>query len=272
LKKSDFPLETLETDEYKFMVLTQITTSGSKMDVYFAKDKEGKLVVVKGPYQDKKHIDILIKNTECKKRNNLPYIPFVIKQMIPDRWSKGIPLGARNNIDRKKPSYFIIFDSVLEEEKIKIKIHSSKLWPETEVVDWDKVGNIHFEYKSGDRTDKEMKDYVQAILFRYMRGISDLADRNFLIVKNRVISIDEDIEDRDVKIVTELRKNKAEFVYNWLRKHYDELDVDEWTACDKKDKKRLEEIQDKKSCLKLFMEKEEKDQKKIDKMFKFISK
>ena len=226
------------------------------MDVYFARtkeqDKESNLVVVKGPYQDKTKIDILIKNTECKKQNNLPYIPFIVRQLIPDRWPEGIPLGARNNINRKTPSWFIIFESVVDEDKIQTKIHSSKLWPDTEVVDWDKVSGIHFEYKSGKRTDKELKDYVQAILFRYMRGISDLADRNFLMVKKRVISIDEDIEDHDVKIAIELRKNKAEFFYKWLKKHYDELDVDKWTLCDKKDKKRLEVIQNKEACLKLF--------------------
>jgi alkylated DNA repair dioxygenase AlkB len=247
----------LETDEYKFIVLTQLVTSSSKMDVYFAKDGEGNLVVVKGPYQDKKQVDIIIKNTECKKQNNLPYIPFIVRQLIPDRWSEGIPLGIRNRIDRRNPAWFIIFKSVIEENKIKKKIHSSKLWPETEVVDWDKISSIHFEYKSGKRTDKEIKDYVHAILFRYMRGISDLADRNFLMVSDdssekRIISIDEDIEDHDVKIVTELRKNKAEYIYKWLRKNYDKLDVDKWTLCDKKDKKRLEVIQNKETCLKLF--------------------
>lgn len=99
-----------------------------------------------------------------------------------------------------------------------------------------------------------MKDYVEAILYRYMRGISDLADRNFLMVGGRVISIDEDIEGHQVKIVTELRKNKADFVYEWIKKNYDQLDVKKWEVCssDKDKMKRLEEIQCKKDCLKLF--------------------
>jgi hypothetical protein len=250
-KEENIPLE---TDEYKFIVLTQLVTSGSKMDVYFAKDKDDELVVVKGPYQNKKQINILIKNTECKKKNNLPYIPFKVIQLIPNRWSEGIPLGARNNIDRKNPAWFIIFDSVIKESQIKIKVHSSKLWPETKVVDWDKVSGIHFEYKSGNRTDKEIKDYVEAILYRYMRGISDLADRNFLMVNSRVISIDEDIEGHPVKIFTELRKNKSEFIYNWIKSHYEELGINHWKLCDISDEKRLLEIQDRNKCLRLFKE------------------
>ena len=97
-----------------------------------------------------------------------------------------------------------------------------------------------------------MKDYVHGILFRYMRGISDMSDRNFLMVKNRIISIDEAIENHDIKIMTELKKNKAEFVYNWIRKHYDELNVHMWESCDKKDDKKLKDIQDKETCINLF--------------------
>ena len=246
--------EMKETEEYEFIVLTQLVTSGSKMDVYFAKDKNGKLCVVKGPYQDRKQIDILIRNTECKIKNNLPYIPFKVRNLIPDRWPGGIPLGARNNIKRNKDAWFIIFDSILDESRIKTKIHSSKLWPDTVVVDWDKVSGIHFEYKSGKRTYREIKDYVEAILYRYMRGISDLADRNFLMVDGRVISIDEDIENHVVKVATELRKNKAKFLYDWIKIHYDKLDIKKWETCspDKNENKRLEEIKSMKDCLKLF--------------------
>jgi hypothetical protein len=42
--------EVLESRAFTFLVRTQITTMGSKMDVYLAKDAHGKVVVVKGPY------------------------------------------------------------------------------------------------------------------------------------------------------------------------------------------------------------------------------
>ena len=87
-----------------------------------------------------------------------------------------------------------------------------------------------------------------------MRGISDLADRNFLMVDGRVISIDEDIENHVVKVATELRKNKAKFLYDWIKIHYDKLDIKKWETCspDKNENKRLEEIKSMKDCLKLF--------------------
>lgn len=246
----------LETELYDFIVLTQITTSGMKQDVYFAKDKsDGKLVVVKGPYVSKDQLDVLVRNTEWKKKNKLPYINFKIVKMIPNRWPEGIPLGFRNTIDRNKPAWFVVFDSVVPEQKLKKKIHSSKVWPDTEVVDWDKIP-LHFEYKSGMRTDKEMSDYVRAILFRYIRGISDFADRNFLIVDGKVISIDEDIELRDVNVYKELRKNKAEYVYKWLKKNYEKLGVDKWVLPDfilnSGERKRFEEIKDKDKVLEMF--------------------
>jgi hypothetical protein len=242
----------LETNEYKFLVLTQITTSGMKQDVYFAKDKYNKLVVVKGPYTDKKHLDILTRNIDWKKQNNLPYIPFKIRKLIPNRWPKGIPLGFRNNIDRNNPAWFLIFNSVVPEDKIRIKMHSSKVWPQTEVVDWDKIP-LHVNYKE-KLTEQQLIDYVHAILFRYVRGISDYADRNFLMVGDNIISIDEDIEERNVNIYSELRKNKADYIYNWLKKNYDKLDLDNWVGKNPYEKERLLIIKDKIKCLQLFKE------------------
>jgi hypothetical protein len=83
-----------ESTAYDFVVRTQLTTMGTKMDVYFAKDKAGKLVVVKGPYATRKEIDILVSNTEWKKKFNLPYNRFEVRQLMPDRWPQGVPLGA----------------------------------------------------------------------------------------------------------------------------------------------------------------------------------
>lgn len=242
----------LETDEYRFIVLTQITTSGMKQDVYFAESvTDNKLVVVKGPYSSKKQIDVFLKNMEWKRKNNIPFIPFKIMKMIPNRWLDGIPLGFRNTIDRTKPAWFIIFDSVIEKNKIKTKMHSSKLWPETEVVDWSRI-LLHFDYKTGLISYRQLVDYVRAILFRFIRGISDFADRNFLIVNNRVISIDEDIEERNPNVYKELRKNKAEYLYRWLKNNYEKLDIQNWKGETEYEKEKLEIVKDKDKCLKLF--------------------
>jgi hypothetical protein len=240
----------LETDEYEFVLRTQLTTSRSKMDVYFAKDKTNKLVIVKGPYRNRTEINILLRNTEWKKQNNLLYVPFEIKEMIPNRWSSPrTPLGARNKLNRTKVALFIIFDSVIEEWQLKKKVHSSKVWPETEVADWDRIP-LHFSYKERKLSDQEIKDYVHALLYRYVRGIPDLADRNFLLVAGRTISIDEEMEGRRVNIYTELKKNKSEYIYKWIEENYDKLDIHTWNyTLTRPEKFRLDIIKKKETCL-----------------------
>ncbi len=244
----------LETEEYQFLVRTQLNTSKSKQDVYFAKDRTGKLVVVKGPYKDMGPINILQEHLEWKKANKLHYINFEVKEMIPDRWHDGIPLGIRNTVDRTQKAYFVIFDSVVFEEQIAKKKHSSKVWPETEVVDWDKIP-LHFDYKERELLEQEMIDYVHNILFRYLFGISDLADRNFLMVGGRVISIDEEINDNLNGLISELRKNKCLFIQNWLKDNYEKLNVNKWFLIKTATRVQLlkyEEITNKEYCLRLF--------------------
>jgi hypothetical protein len=244
----------LETEEYKFIVRTQLNTTRNKQDVYFAKDKTGTLVVVKGPYKDLTSINILKSNTEWKIKHGLPYIPYTVKEMIPDRWHEGVPLGIRNSIDRTLKAHFLIFDSVIHEEEIVTKKHSSKVWPETDIIDWEKIP-LHFTYKGRELLENEMIDYVHNILYRYLCGISDLADRNFLMVSKRVISIDEETEDKMNGVYYELRKNKSEYIFDWLENNYEKLNVQSWTAKNPQSRVqqlKLEEIKNKEYCKGLF--------------------
>ena len=246
----------LESRAFTFLVRTQITTMGSKMDVYLAKDASGKVVVVKGPYASYAEINVLLSNTEWKKKHHLPYNAFEVRRLIPDRWREGVPLGARNSVDRSRPSNFLVFDSYIEEEEIHTKMHRSKVWPETEVVDWDKIP-FHFDYKTRPLTDQEYVDYIHAVLFRYLLGISDYADRNFVMKDGRVISIDEDVENKPINVYDTLKKNKAAVLYQWLKDNYHKLDVASWTVkhSENQDQRRkLAEIQNRESCLQLFQE------------------
>lgn len=248
------PLSPLETEEYQFLVRTQLNTSRNKQDVYFAKDQSGKLVVVKGPYTTLEDITILREHLEWKKANKLPFINFEVKEMIPDRWYEGVPLGIRNKVDRTSKAHFIIFDSVIFEEQLVKKKHSSKIWPETEVVDWDKIP-LHFDYKTRELTEQEMIDYVHNLLYRYLFGISDLADRNFLMVSGRVISIDEEIQGKLDVVNIELRKNKCLFIQNWLKDNYEKLNINKWFLIKTATRVQLlkfEEITNKEYCLRLF--------------------
>lgn len=89
----------------------------------------------------------------------------------------------------------------------------------------------------------------------WYRRISDFSDRNFLLVDGRVISIDEDIELKDVNIYKELRKNKDDYVYKWLKKNYDKIDKI-WVniSSNKEEKKRLEYLKNKEKVLAMFKE------------------
>ena len=239
---------TQETQAFEFILRTQLTTMGSKMDVYFAK-YSNKLVVVKGPYASRHSIDILISHTEWKKTHGLPYTHFEVKELIPDRWPEGVPLGARNAIDRTRPAFFLVFDSYLEESQLQTRTHRSKLWPPTEVVDWDAVP-FHFTHKDRPLTDQEYIDYIHAILFRYLFGISDLADRNFLMVEGRVISIDEEEIGKEIPVYATLKRSRSAFIHDWLKDHYEQLNVSTWSPRSEK----LNQIQNKQRCLELFLE------------------
>jgi hypothetical protein len=241
-----------ETDAYEFLVRTQLTTMGNKQDVYFAKDRNGKVVVVKGPFYSRAELDVLERNTAWKRQHDLPYNAFEVVRLLPNRWMEGVPLGARNKVCRTSLAYFVVFDSYLKEEDLKTKMHSSTVWPPTEVVDWAQIP-FHFTYKERALTEQEYIDYVHGILFRYLLGISDLADRNFLMTGGRVISIDEDVEGRVMDLYATLQKNKASFVHKWLQTGYESLSVSTWTVSDAFQQDRLDEIQSKDRCVSLFL-------------------
>lgn len=240
-----------ETDAYEFLVRAQLTTMGTKQDVYFAKDRNGKVVVVKGPFLSRAELDVLERNTAWKRQHGLPYNAFEVVRLLPNRWMEGVPLGARNKVGRTSLAYFVVFDSYLEEADLKTKMHSSTVWPPTEVVDWAQVP-FHFTYKERALTEQEYIDYLHAILFRYLLGISDLADRNFLMTGGRVISIDEDVEGRAMDLYATLQKNKAAFLHHWLQNGYEKLSVAQWTVSDESQRDRLNTIQNKDRCLALF--------------------
>lgn len=132
--------------------------------------------------------------------------------MIPDRWGT-VPLGNRNPIDPSTPAFFLVFDALLDETQVAHRrLHSSKLWPQTELL----CADLHFS-TTPPLTDSEMRDYIFALLFRFVVGISDLADRNFLRIGVRVISIDEEIEDAEICFMRELRLTRCLTIRDWLK-------------------------------------------------------
>ena len=70
-----------------------------------------------------------------------------------------VPLGMRNSLDLTKPQWFLISESLINVE-VPIRIHQSKLWSPTEVVDWnDRYCNSDSPDKQwGCRRDKEHEE------------------------------------------------------------------------------------------------------------------
>jgi len=208
-----------ETATFEFLVRAQVNTSASKSDVYFARDvaKGGALVVVKGPLKPEA-IERVLEMQDWKRLSGLPALEARRVDLIPDRWPEGVPLGVRNKMSRTEPAAFLVCTSVLDEAAISHRIsHTTRVWPATEVVDWSKVVN-HVTPAALATSDTAMCDYVGALCMRWLFGISDCADRNFLLISGgtRVLSVDEEYRGKDVCFAKELRKKRCEIVRRWL--------------------------------------------------------
>lgn len=239
-----------ETEYAELVVRAQLVTFNSRTDVYYAKvkdnvfapEEERRLVVMKGPLADPSQASNVMCMIKWKKANGIPFVNADVVHLVPDRWPEGTPSGVRNKMSRAQQAPFLQFDSLVPEDKIVKRIHKSKCWPPTEVADPQKM-SLHLTNGGGNpETDITVvladpmlgKDYVEALIFRYVFGIPDLADRNFLVVfdpvsqRKRVISIDEDAMDKPVHLFRELQKTRAGLVQRWIMKHYDLLSCKDW--------------------------------------------
>jgi hypothetical protein len=156
----------------------------------------------------------------------LPSLSYKILYLIPDRFGD-TPLGLRNRIDRSRPHPFIVCDALFDEEQIPARIHSSKLWPPTELVDFDQITSFsHFDFKKMKKDDYKMHlILVKTLLFRYVFGLGDIAPRNFIVKGDQFYSIDEDIIDKDFDFEINLKRVKGlfEFFQAYLSTHSDEI-------------------------------------------------
>lgn len=221
--------EGTETHYCGLVLRTQLSTGASKSDVYFARRRrDGALVVVKGPLAAEGEARHALEMCEWKLHNNIPTTAAELVMLVPDRWPAGVPLGLRNRVPRDRPAPFLVIVSLVDCDGLARRTHQSKLWPPTEVFEG---AALHLSFAR--LTPAQMRDYVEALLVRWLFGISDLADRNFLLSRSgRVVSIDEEYRDRNVSFQTELRKNRCAAIVQWLRDrpdHYDSLRVAGWT-------------------------------------------
>ena len=195
-----------------FLVRAQLVTGNMKTDTYYG-EKDGKVVFIKGPLKetDDESMTSFLTLQKKKKKLGLPVLNYEIVYLIPDLFGK-TPLGLRNRLDREKSYPFIVCDTLFDHtpNNIPIRLHSSKLWPVTELVDFDKVkGMQHLNMELIN--DEQMTQLIETFIFRYVFGLGDLAPRNFIISKHQIYSIDEDIIDADFDFERNIKRLKGFF-------------------------------------------------------------
>jgi hypothetical protein len=238
--KAECAVEGSEADLLVFLVRAQVLTSAAKADTYFATLRRrfkgfeaGDCVLVKGPLKAEAARNAMRMNG-WKERQGLPVLHMVEAQLALDRWQDGTPLGARNNADREC-AFFLITESTLAESALTrttYREYKGREWkdtlvwpPATEIVDWHRVAShIEFNKTAGYNVSaSEMGEYVVLLLARWLFGVSDLADRNFILRAGHVYSIDEEYVGRPVNFKTELKGAKCAFVGRWVAENYASL-------------------------------------------------
>ena len=218
-----------ESDRFNFIVRAQLVTSMSKMDTYYATDKtNGSVVFVKGPYLSKDKAAIAIHSSELKNILGINYIPVEMVLLQPDLLET--PLGLRHTInDKSIKRPFLIFKNLCGNDLI-ITTKESKVWKPTPVVDWDKMVTCQVFNVLKEKNLNIIRQYIEQLLYRYIVGIGDLADRNFILAENKVYSVDEDSMGKDIKLCSNLKKKRTDVILSFLKKdivYFNEL-ISKW--------------------------------------------
>lgn len=235
-----------EKDFFEYIARAQVPTSGSKFDSYYAKMKKDyssfkrdEIVFVKGPFENDKVYDILKLFVRIKKLMNIPYINiekvelklsndyFVGEVDIQKNVGKNYIRNKLSEKDKKNKMYtFIIYKNIFGndftlEKYGYLKTQKSEAWINTQatVVNWGKMDSNFHHFEVEDLKNKKfMLQYIQALYFRYLFGIVDAANRNFLIANDTLYGIDE--ENIDMEKDSNFSKLNKQFEYikkNWSK-------------------------------------------------------
>ena len=240
----DTKIET-ENDFFKYITRAQITTGSGKTDSYFAKLKNNyknfnkdEIVFVKGPFKNDDVYNILELFIKVKEILNIPYIEIakIDLKLSDDFFTDEVysllhtnPHYIRTKLNKRDVYTFIIYKNLCGDNiyKIKygdIKTQKSKIWIDSNVwiSDWKKLNEKslckEFNLNSLKNT-KYLCEYILSIYFRYLFGINDHANRNFVVSNNNLYSVDEENIDMD---------NKSNF--SKLDKQF-EFILDNWNNC-----------------------------------------
>lgn len=224
-----------ETSEFALKCRPQVTCSFSRPDVYFAKDIFGNNVVVKGPYvcsngdlDYKKPLKIFKLQTILRLFKHINTYIVNIKLLYPDMF-KSVPVGCRMKIKTDTPYYFVIMEDLVNMETYPCVKHTTKLWENESVVDFEKIHGEYYDFAVPSRmTDKAKISCIYQIAIRYAFQIGDFASRNFIRVKNKVYNLD--VEDIFVGNSIKLKKSEKEILIQTFKKYKDKIvkTLDSW--------------------------------------------
>ncbi len=240
-----------ESSRYRLVLRTQLVTGDGKTDSYFAYPTgrqaqasaayahraDRYLVVVKGPFPTSDRYthaltSVLLINRLKAGLGLLPNPNLRIEMMRPDLWGgggagqTGTPLGMRKACSSDRPAYFLVSSSWVSEKDLDTRFHSSKLWPPTIVVDWTRRLQKHV-FGPEKMRDWQMhgpellEQYVLHLYLRFVMGVGDHADRNFLIVNDtcsdRLVAVDEEPSNNPAtSLRSVLREERTKIVREWV--------------------------------------------------------
>lgn len=223
-----------EKDTLRYIVRAQVPYDNNKQDTYFAKINDQD-VFVKGPFLDLKAVENCLFVQNLKKELGLNYIPVEVMYLKPDLKINSI--GIKKQLDKNEKYPFLIFKNIAggKVSKYKTTIVDGK-----RVVDWSKnhyCKTLNFKHLQDPQI---LKQYVQAILFKKIIGVDDMADRNFMVrVHNKkVYSLDEEDLNKKFSAYKNLDNyGKKDIVQNYIFYHHNEI-----TEMLNKWKNKIEEI------------------------------
>lgn len=224
----------LESDEFTLKVRAQLICSASRQDTFFATNKLGENVVVKGPYLTMEEVITPFNiQTVLGLFRGVNNVNVNIKILIPDifQGDQATPLGTRTKIEPGKPYYYVVMQDLMNQEKYPAVLKSSKVWPDTKVVDYDKLFSTHPEFGFGvpsEMTNLALVSFLLQITARYVFKIGDFAARNFIRIGDRVWNLD--TENVDVNNVIRYKRSEIDILVRALHDNMDEYTrtVNEW--------------------------------------------
>ena len=231
---------TEENELFDYISRSQVPTTRFKQDSYYAKLKDDcmnfkkdEIVFIKGPFTNDSVYDTIKLFIEIKKLLDISYVNIskISLKMSEDFFKDEIDIKnnvgknyIRNNIDNNSFYTFIVYenlcgDIITTSKYGYLKTQKSKAWINTKatIVNWNKkdLKCRHFEVEDLEN-EKFMIEYIQELYFRYLFGIVDAANRNFLIANDNMYGIDEENIDMDNE--SNFCKLTKQFIYineNW---------------------------------------------------------